>query len=74
MKAYLQHNTSGLYYQDNEHWVENSRDARDFTTVRDAEDFCATLHLVEVHTVSRIDPALITRLAVRAPGVYQAGE
>ncbi len=74
MNAYLQHNTSGLYYQDDEHWVENAREARSFTSVRDAEAFCATLHLVEVHTVSRLDPIMIARFALRAPGIYQAGE
>jgi hypothetical protein len=74
MKAFLQHDDSGLFYQDEQHWVENPSDALAFATVQDAEKFREVHHAQASHAVSRLDPMLLARLSVRAPGIYQVGE
>ena len=73
MKAFLQHDESGLFYQHDGEWVDDPHRAMAFPNAQDAERF---LHMEEIrraHAVLRIDPALLTR-SVRAPGVYQMGE
>ncbi len=74
MKAFLQHDASGLFYGADDRWVESTHEALAFSTLREAELFCATLHGQKVHTVSRLDPNLIARFSTRAPGTYQVGE
>lgn len=74
MKAFLQHDSSGLFYRSNEQWVESPADALAFSTETEAEKFRDKQHAGPSHPVSRIDPAIYARLTRRAPGVYQIGE
>jgi hypothetical protein len=74
MKAFLQHNDSGLFYQANGKWGRNPQEALEFGNTDDAERFREAQNIPAVHTVLRIDPMLLTRMAARAPGVYQVGE
>ena len=74
MKAFLQHDDSGLFYGERGVWVGHPREALSFSTKEDAEHFCKRERIGPVHAVARIDPALMTRLNFRAPGAYQVGE
>jgi hypothetical protein len=74
MKAFLQHNNSGLYYQANGEWGHDLQCALEFGSAADAERFRATQEIPAVHPVLRIDPNLLARMSARAPGVYQVGE
>jgi hypothetical protein len=74
MKAFLQHNDSGLYYQADGEWGCDLEFALEFGNAADAERFCAAQNIPAVHPVLRIDPKLLTRMSARAPGVYQVGE
>jgi hypothetical protein len=74
MKAFLQHDSSGLFYRSNDQWVESPADALAFTNEREAESFRDKQAAGPSHPVSRIDPAIYARLTQRAPGVYQIGE
>lgn len=73
MKAYLQHDESGLFYRNGGEWVPDPVQALAFTNAKDAEQFLQKKDIHLAHAVLRIDPALLTRLS-RAPGVYQMGE
>lgn len=73
MKAFLQHDESGLLYRDGHEWVHNPEQAKAFFTASEAEQFQRAAQIHPAHPVLRIDPALLTRVA-RAPGVYQFGE
>ena len=74
MKAFLQHDQNGLFYQEGGQWVANPRQALAFPSVADAEEFRQHRGVNPSHTVSRIDPALLARFTARAPGAYQMGE
>jgi hypothetical protein len=73
MKAFLQHDESGLFYRHGGEWVPDPVQALAFPNAKDAEQFLHTKEIRPAHAVLRIDPALLTRSA-RAPGVYQMGE
>lgn len=74
MKAFLQHDDSGLFYQDGGEWVHDPRSALAFVNTHDAEQFRHSRNIASVHAVMRIDPQLFMRLATRPPGGYQVGE
>jgi hypothetical protein len=74
MKTFLQHNVSGLFYQEGGRWVESPRQALAFTSIDDAEAFRQGTGVRHSHTVTRIDPTLLGRFTARAPGAYQMGE
>jgi hypothetical protein len=74
MKAFLQHDDSGLFYGVSGSWVSHPHQALSFSTTADAEQFRERLQIEPAHAVSRIDPSLISRLTARAPGAYQMGE
>ncbi len=74
MKAFIEHDQSGLLYQGEGQWVPNSQEALAFPTKEDAEDFRKLSGIETSHTVSRLDPALIARLSARPPGIFQSGE
>ncbi len=74
MKAFLQHDDSGLFYQDGGTWVHEPQSARAFVSAADAERFQRVEEIRRAHTVLRLDPILVTRLSSRAPGAYQMGE
>jgi hypothetical protein len=74
MKAFLQHDDNGLFYGESGGWVVNPREALSFSTTADAEQFRERERIRMAHPVTRLDPALVHRLAVRAPGAYQMGE
>lgn len=73
MKAFLQHDENGLFYQGEGAWVSDPQEALAFLSANEAEQFRHARHIQTAHAVLRIDPALLTR-SVRAPGVYQVGE
>lgn len=73
MKAFLQHDVSGLFYGDQK-WVSDLALAHPFSTVEEAEAFRRAEQLGLVHAVSRLDPELVARFSGRPPGEYQAGE
>ena len=73
MKAFLQHDESGLLYQCNGEWGSDPRHALAFLSANEAEQYRHSQHIQPAHAVLRIDPALLTR-SVRAPGAYQRGE
>jgi hypothetical protein len=74
MKAFLQHDDSGLFYGVRGDWVGHPQEALSFTTTADAEKFCRREQIGPAHAVARLDPALLTRFTTRAPGAYQMGE
>ena len=74
MKAFLQHDDSGMFYREGGEWVDNPRQALAFHSVADAEEYRQGQDVKPTHTVTRIDPMLLARLSARAPGAYQAGE
>jgi hypothetical protein len=74
MKAFLQHDSSGLFYRGENQWVESTAEALAFGNEREAESFLEQQRPGPSHPVSRIDPAIYARLTQRAPGVYQVGE
>ena len=74
MKAFLQHDDSGLFYRNRGEWVKNPAQARAFPSPAEAEAFRKAQQLTESHAVSRFDPSLLARFHSRAPGTYQAGE
>ncbi len=74
MKAFLEHDESGLLYQQDGQWVPNPREALAFPTKEDADAFRETRNIEVAHPVSRLDPNLMTRLLSRPPGIYQSGE
>ena len=74
MKAFLQHDDSGLFYDETGAWVGNPQQALSFSNTADAELFRKRQDIGAAHAVSRIDPALVLRLTARAPGGYQIGE
>jgi len=73
MKAFLQHDESGLLYQQDGGWVRDPQQALAFLSTSEAEQFRQAQQIHPAHAVLRIDPALLTR-ATRAPGVFQFGE
>ena len=73
MKAFLQHDESGLFYRHGGEWVTEPHQALAFSNAKDAEQFRHAQEIQPAHAVLRIDPALLTR-SLRAPGVYQMGE
>ena len=74
MKAYLQHDGSGLFYRNHDEWVNDLAQALAFLSSAEAEAFRENQRIDDSHTVWRIDPLLVTRFQVRAPGAYQRGE
>ena len=74
MKAFLEHDESGLLYQQDGRWVAHAHEALAFPTREDAEAFRQTRQIEVAHTVSRLDPGLMTRLLARPPGIFQSGE
>jgi hypothetical protein len=74
MKAFLQHDVTGMFYQGDDRWVKSPAEARAFATEQDAAKFRDAAHAEPSHPVKRLDPMLLVRLATRAPGVYQVGE
>ena len=74
MKAFLQHDDSGLLYGDGGAWVGNPHLALSFSSTADAERFRERQRIETAHAVARLDPALVSRLTARAPGAYQMGE
>jgi hypothetical protein len=74
MKAFIEHDQSGLFYQRDGQWVPNPQQALAFPTKEDADNFRQTCHIEAAHAVSRLDPNLIARLLTRPPGIYQSGE
>jgi hypothetical protein len=74
MKAFLQHDESGLFYHPDGEWVNEPQQALAFVNAADAEQFRRAWHIEPAHAVLRIDPTLLTRLSSRAPGVFQIGE
>ena len=73
MKAFLQHDESGLFYRHGGEWVTEPHEALAFRNAQDAEHYLHTEEIRPAHAVLRIDPALLTR-STRAPGAYQIGE
>ena len=73
MKAYLQHDESGLFYCQGGEWVNEPHEALAFLNAQAAEHFLHAEEIRPAHAVLRIDPALLTR-STRAPGGYQIGE
>lgn len=74
MKAFLQHDVTGLFYRGDDVWVKNTAEALAFSTEQEAAQFRDTSQAGPSHPVRRLDPMLLSRLATRAPGVYQVGE
>ena len=74
MKAFLQHDDSGLFYEVTGEWVPEPHRALAFSNAEAAEKFRHTQQISSVHTVLRIDPQLLARLSSRPPGAYQMGE
>ena len=74
MKAFLEHDDSGLFYGASGAWVKNHQQALSFATTADAEQFRKRQRIETAHAVSRLDPVLVSRLTARAPGAYQMGE
>ena len=74
MKAFLQHDDSGLFYQHDGRWVQDPVYALAFVSAHDAEQFRHSRRIESAHAVMRIDPQLFMRLSTRPPGVYQMGE
>jgi hypothetical protein len=74
MKAFLQHDDSGLLYGKSGNWVGHPQQALSFSNTEDAEHFQRRQQITAAHAITRIDPALLSRLARRAPGAYQLGE
>lgn len=74
MKAFLQHDDSGLFYQQDGGWVLEPQGALAFVTAADAERFRHSQRIQSAHAVMRIDPQLFMRLSTRPPGGYQVGE
>jgi hypothetical protein len=73
MKAFLQHDESGLFYRSGGGWVQHTEQALAFLSAHEAEQFQRVREIRPAHAVLRIDPALLTRV-LRAPGQYQMGE
>lgn len=74
MKAFLQRDDNGLFYEESGSWVDSPRNALAFATRAEAERFQEQREVQGSHVVTRLDPALVARLSSRAPGAYQAGE
>jgi hypothetical protein len=74
MKAFLQHDDSGLFYDVTGGWVPEPQRALAFTNTEDAERFRNSERIPSVHAVLRIDPQLLERMSSHPPGVYQMGE
>lgn len=74
MKAFLQHDDSGFFYQNDGGWVPDPLQALAFVNADDAERFRHARHIQSAHAVMRIDPQLFVRLSTRPPGAYQMGE
>ena len=73
MKAFLQHDDSGMFYGEDT-WVSELKEARAFGSVEEAEHFRMHTRIAPAHTVGRLDPDLVARFMTRAPGQYQIGE
>ena len=74
MKAFIEHDESGLLYQQEGQWVRNANEALAFPTKEDADTFRRMRQIEVAHTVFRLDPGLIARLSSRVPGIFQSGE
>jgi hypothetical protein len=73
MKAFLQHDESGLFYRSGGEWVPNTEQALAFLSAHEAEQFRRAREIRPARAVLRIDPALLARVS-RAPGLFQMGE
>ncbi|HTD67776.1 MAG TPA: hypothetical protein VK846_14720 [Candidatus Limnocylindria bacterium] len=73
MKTFLKRD-DGLLYRQGGEWVSETANTLAFATADDAERFRRAERLAAVHAVSRLEPELTRKIAVRAPGVYQSGE
>ena len=74
MKAFIEHDHSGLLYQKGGQWVIDAQQALAFASVEDAETFREARCIELAHIVYRLDPHLMARLSSRPPGIYQSGE
>ncbi|HEY0552107.1 MAG TPA: hypothetical protein VGF13_21075 [Verrucomicrobiae bacterium] len=74
MKVFIEHDESGLLYQEEDRWVQNPNEALAFRTKEDADAFREMRRIEVAHAVFRLDPGLIARLSSRVPGIYQSGE
>ena len=74
MKAFLEHNESGLLYGQSGEWVPETERALCFASTADAEEYREMEKLQGVHAIKRLDPKLVAQLLARAPGAYQLGE
>ena len=74
MKAFLQRNNDGRFYQKGGAWVEKTSEALAFASLADAEAYRCECHVEASQAVSRLDPGLLARLSARAPGRFQMGE
>ena len=74
MKAFLQHDDSGLFYEVTGGWVTEPHHALSFINAEDAERFRNAQRIPSAHAVLRIDPQLLARMSSRAPGAFQMGE
>jgi len=74
MKAFLEHDGSGLLYEQGGQQVSNSRKMLTFPAKENPDNFPEARYSETAHTVSRLDPRLIARLSSRPPGIFQSGE
>lgn len=74
MKSFLQHDDNGLFYRQNDEWVASPAEALAFNNEQEALQFRDEHNAIPSHAVRRLDPSWLARVAVRAPGTYQAGE
>jgi hypothetical protein len=74
MKAFLQHDDSGLFYEVTGGWVSEPHRALAFLNAEAAEQFRRAQQIQGVHAVLRLDPQLLARLSSRVPGSFQVGE
>jgi hypothetical protein len=74
MKSFLQHDQNGLFYREEDQWVTSPAEALAFENEQEAVQFRDEHHASPSHPVRRLDPSLLARVSVCAPGMYQAGE
>ena len=74
MKAFLKHDENGLLYRREGEWVPEAERALAFGSTSEAEEFRRSKHIAAAHPITRLDPALMTKLLARPPGGYQIGE
>jgi hypothetical protein len=73
MKAFLEHDRSGLLYQQGGGWVRSPEQALAFGSAAEAEAFSAAQKLDAAHAITRETQLNLPRWS-RPPGAYQVGE